>query len=195
MSTADALPYLAEHILLRHLAILEHELAGLGAAHAELVELLRDGETRERLLHDEGGDAARAGGRIGLGIDDERIRLRAVGDPEFRAVQDVAVAALLRAKLHRDDVGAGAGLRHGERAEMLAGDELRQIARLLLGPAPAEDLVHAEVGMRAVGEADRAGGARNLLHRDAMFEIAEPGAAIGLRDGDAVQAERAHLRP
>ena len=147
------------------------------------------------LLDDEGGDAARAGRGIGLGIDDERVRLRAVGDPEFRAVQDVAVAALLGAKLHRHDVGAGARLRHRERAEMLAGDQLRQIARLLLGVAPAKNLVHAEIGVRAVGEADRAGGARNLLHRDAMLEIAEPGAAVVLRDGDAVQAERAHLRP
>ena len=49
--------------------------------------------------------------------------------------------------------------------------------------------------MRAVGKPDGAGGARNLLHRDAMFQIAEPGAAILLRDGDAVQAERTHLRP
>ena len=44
---ADALPDLAEHVLLRHLAILKDQLAGLRAAHAELVELLGDGETRE----------------------------------------------------------------------------------------------------------------------------------------------------
>ena len=37
----DALVHLAEHVLLRDLAILEHQLAGVGAAHAELVELLR----------------------------------------------------------------------------------------------------------------------------------------------------------
>ena len=49
--------------------------------------------------------------------------------------------------------------------------------------------------MRAVGKADRAGGARNLLHRHAMLEIAEPGAAVRFRHGDAVQPERAHLRP
>ena len=49
--------------------------------------------------------------------------------------------------------------------------------------------------MRAVGQADRGGGARNLLHRHAMGEIAEPGAAQFLFDGDAEEAERAELRP
>ena len=192
---ADPLPHLAEHVLLRHFAILEDELAGLRAAHAELVEFLRDRESRERLLDDEGGDPARAGVGIGLGVDDERIRLRPVGDPELRAVQEEAVAALLGAELHGDDVGACARLRHRERTEMLARDELRQIARLLPGIAPAKDLVHAEIGVRAVGEADGTRGARNLLHGDAMLEIAEPRPAILLDDGDAVQAERAHLRP
>ena len=37
----DAVVDLAEHVLGRDLAVLEHQLAGVGAAHAELVELLR----------------------------------------------------------------------------------------------------------------------------------------------------------
>ena len=49
--------------------------------------------------------------------------------------------------------------------------------------------------MRAVGQADRGRGPRHLLHRDAVLEIAEAGAAIFLLDGDAVQAERADLGP
>jgi hypothetical protein len=61
----------AEHVLLRHLAILEHELAGVGAAHAELVELLVGREALHALLDQEGRDAARAGLRIGLGVDHE----------------------------------------------------------------------------------------------------------------------------
>ena len=44
-----AAPDLAEHVLLRHLAILEHQFAGVGAAHAELVELLGGGEPFEGL--------------------------------------------------------------------------------------------------------------------------------------------------
>ena len=38
--------------------------------------------------------------------------------------------------------------------------------------------------MRAVGQADRGRGARDLLHRDAMLEIAEAEAAVFLRRGD-----------
>ena len=49
--------------------------------------------------------------------------------------------------------------------------------------------------MGAVGKADRGRGARHLLLRDDMLEIAEPEPAILLGDGDAVQAERAHFRP
>ena len=49
--------------------------------------------------------------------------------------------------------------------------------------------------MRAVGQADRGGGARDFLHRDAVLEIAEPGAAPFLLDRDAVHAELAQLRP
>src|SRR6185295_12340711 len=53
----------------------------------------------------------------------------------------------------------------------------------------------AEVRMRAVGQADGCGSARDFLHCDAMFDIAESGAAILFFHGDAVQAERAELGP
>ena len=49
--------------------------------------------------------------------------------------------------------------------------------------------------MRAVGQADRGGGARDLLDRDAVLEIAQPRAAIFLLDGNPVQAKRADFRP
>ena len=78
---------------------------------------------------------------------------------------------------------------------MLAGDQLRQIVALLRVAAVAADLVDAEIRMRAVGQADRAGGAADLLHGHAVREIAEAGAAELLLDGDAVQAELAELRP
>src|SRR6185503_18850214 len=49
-------------------AILEHQFAGVGAAHAELVEFLRGGKSLHALFDDEGGHAARAGVEIGLGV-------------------------------------------------------------------------------------------------------------------------------
>src|SRR5262249_38602872 len=45
------------------------------------------------------------------------------------------------------------------------------------------------------GEPNRRRAAADLLHGDDVLEIAEPGPAIVLLDGDAVQAERAKLRP
>ncbi len=49
--------------------------------------------------------------------------------------------------------------------------------------------------MRAVRETDRRRRAAHLLHRDHVREIAHRGAAVLLVDGDAEQAEIAHLAP
>jgi hypothetical protein len=59
----------AQHVVGRHLDVLEHQLAGVAAAHAQLVELLRDAEALHALLDQEGGDAARAQLGLGLGVD------------------------------------------------------------------------------------------------------------------------------
>src|SRR4051812_33674172 len=78
---------------------------------------------------------------------------------------------------------------------MFAGYQFWKIFTLLRLVAVAADLIDAKIGMRAIGQADRRRGARNLLDRDAMLEITEPAAAIFLLDGDAMQTERADLRP
>src|SRR3546814_13787015 len=106
-----------------------------------------------RSLHHEGGDAARPRLGIGLGVDHQGVGLAGVGDPHLAAVEDVAVALLVGAGAHADDVGAGAGLAHGQRAAVLAGDQLRQVAPLLLAAAVAAELVHAAIGLRPVAEA------------------------------------------
>ena len=49
--------------------------------------------------------------------------------------------------------------------------------------------------MRAIGQAHRARGARDLFHDDDVREIAEIGAAPALRNRDAEQAGGAELRP
>src|SRR5947207_431002 len=78
---------------------------------------------------------------------------------------------------------------------MLARNQFWQIFPFLRVAAVAADLVDAKVGMGAVGQADRRRGARYFLDRNAVLEIAEPGAAIFLLDGNPVQAERADLGP
>ena len=152
-------------------------------------------EPLEPVFDQKGGDAARPGIGPGLGIDDQGLRVMAVGDPQLRTVQDVAVALSVGAQPHRDDIRAGLGLAHGERTDMLARDQLRQVFALLRLAAVAPDLVDAEVRMRTVGEADRSRGAAHFLHRDAMRQIAHAGAAVFFLDGDPVQAECPHFRP
>src|SRR5205814_6244368 len=78
---------LREYVFLRHFAVPEHELAGVRAAHAQLVELLRGGKSLEAFFDYEGGDSAWTGVCVGLGVDHEHVRVRAVGDPHLAAVQ------------------------------------------------------------------------------------------------------------
>src|SRR6516164_9535092 len=49
--------------------------------------------------------------------------------------------------------------------------------------------------MSPVGQSNRGRSAADLLHRDAMREIAHTSAAIFFLDSDPVQTERAHFRP
>ena len=78
---------------------------------------------------------------------------------------------------------------------MFAGNELGQIMQLLFGAGVTPKLIDAEIGMRAVGKADGARAAADLLHRHAMLEVAEPGAAELFLDRDAKDAECSELRP
>jgi hypothetical protein len=92
----------AEHVRLGDLAVLEYELAGVGAAHAQLVELLRGAKpfmpfsTRKAVIAFEPWSF---GGRAH--VDDRHVRVGAVGDPHLGAVGDPAVALLLGAAGHR----------------------------------------------------------------------------------------------
>src|SRR6266567_3687399 len=78
---------------------------------------------------------------------------------------------------------------------MLAGDELSEVAALLLVRAVAADLIDAEVRVGAIREPDRGGGARDFLHGNAVLEITEPCPTPFLLDRDAVHAELAQLGP
>ena len=78
---------------------------------------------------------------------------------------------------------------------MLAADEAGKILSFLIRVRPALDLVDAEVGVRAVGQADGGGRPRHLFDGDRVLEIAKAEPAIVFRHRDAVQAQLAHLGP
>ena len=83
------------------------------------------------LLDDERRDPLRPRRRIALAIDHQRVGVRPVGDPVLRAVQHIPVVPLLRPQPHRHHVRPRPRLRHGERPDMLARDQPRQVLRLL----------------------------------------------------------------
>ena len=64
----------------------------------------------------------------------------------------IAVVAGSEPEAH--DIGPGARFTHRKRAKVLARDELGQIGLSLRFRAPAIDLVHAQIRVRAVAEAD-----------------------------------------
>ena len=142
----------AQDVFFRDLDVIEEQLAGIGAAHAELVELVAAAEAFPVALDDEGGDAVGAFFQVGLGVDHVGVGVRAVGDPGLAAVEHVLVATFIGAKFHRYHVGTGVRLAHGQRANVLAADQLGQVLELLLVIAVAVDLVDAEVGVRTVGQ-------------------------------------------
>ena len=186
---------LAEHVLGGHFHVLEHQLARVAAAHAQLVELLRNREALHALLDQEGRHAARAQFGFGLGVHHQGIGVRAIGDPHLAAVEQKVAALVLGAQLHADHVRARTGLAHGQRADVLAADQLGQVLGLLRLIAVAVDLVDAQVGVRAVGQAHRGAGARDFLHRHHVRQVAHVGATVFLAHGDAEHAQLTELAP
>ena len=75
-------------------AVLKDELASSRAADAQLVQLGSGGEAIHALLDEEGGDAVLGlgVGRVRLGVDDQDVGVRTVGDPELTSVQDEVIA-------------------------------------------------------------------------------------------------------
>ena len=118
----------AQHVVLRNLAVGEHQFAGVRPAHAELVEFLCGGKSGKTLLDQKGGDALRPRLRIGLRVDHQNIGVRPIGDPHLRTVQHVAVAALLRPGTHADDIGTGTRLAHRQCPDVFAADQPWQVA-------------------------------------------------------------------
>src|SRR5690606_17085019 len=191
----DALSDGAEHVLLGHFAIIEHQLRGRGAAHAHLADLLRRLEARHVLLDQERGDTLRSTCRVGLAVDHQHFGLVPIGDPELAPVEHVAALYRVRLELHGDDVRTRRRLAHRQRADVVAAYQPGQILRLLRVRAPAGDLIDAQVRMRAVAEPDGGAGTAHFLDRDHMLEVAEAQSAVGFGHGNAVQAQLAHLRP
>ena len=186
---------MAEDVGGRHFDIAEHQLAGMRAPHAELVQFLRNAETGHALFDQKSSHTARAKLGFGLGIDHQRVGVRPIGDPHLAAIEQVITAFVFGLQLHADDIRTGPRLAHRQRTDMLAADQLGQVFLLLRLAAVALELVDAEVRVRAIGQADRSRSATDFFHRDHVRQIAHIGPAIFLGDGNAEHPELAHLAP
>ena len=78
---------------------------------------------------------------------------------------------------------------------MVAADQFGQVF-LALGIVAVEvDLVDAQVGVGAVGQANGGGGTGDLFHHQGVGQITHIGAAVFFADGDAQYAQITELLP
>ncbi len=145
------------------------------------------------LDHDQ-RDALGALFRVGLGHHADETRVLAVGDEGLLAVDDVLVAVEFRGRSHGLQIGAGAGLGHGDRGDELAGGELRQPLFLLLFRAVMQEIRCHDAAVHGVAPA---GDARADLFLDQHLLVRERAAraAVSLGDHRAEKTRRARLVP
>ena len=191
----NAFALFAQDVLKRHFDPVKDQLGGVAAAHSQFVEMRRGGETHHILFDQEGGDATAAGIWVGLGIDHQRVGVGAVGDPVFVAAEPKVIVPLFGAQFHADHIAARARFGHRQCAHVFAADQTGQVFCLLLGRAVQFDLVDAQVRMRAIGQRHRGRRPRDFLDRNGVRQIGHARAAEFFLDGDAQQAQLAHLRP
>ena len=195
---ADAFVLCADPIRGRHATLIEHQFAGRAAAPAHLVELLCDTESCEAILDDEGRDAVLLLVWRGLGIDQQHIGDRAIGNEEFAAVQHIVVTVATRGGRHTAQrIGARAGLGHAQRADRAAVGEAWQIGVLLILIGVAHQIVCAQIvtGEQRGGECVIPIGHR--LADETLRQYIESGTAVFAGNGCAEQAllsQRAELR-
>ena len=105
-------------------------------------------------VDDEGGDAARAGCRVGLGKGDIEIGDVAIADPGLAAVDGPAAFHLGRAGGHGAGVGAGIGFAQGKGGYFFAAGDLRQVSGLLRRRAGQRDGAAAQAlhGKRKISQ-------------------------------------------
>src|SRR5882724_2225339 len=128
----EAPAHLADDVRLGNLEAVDEDLVGVDGRPAELLDLA-DGdpgavELREEERH--ARERLRRVARRGARQQENVRRVLSVGVPHLAAVDDVAVAVALRARLDPRGVGPGVGLGHAERHDDVAGGHARQVAPL-----------------------------------------------------------------
>jgi hypothetical protein len=110
----------AEQARRRDLAVLESDLRGVGRPLPELLLDARDDEPGRLRVDDERRNPLAARRLVRAREHDRYVGIRAARDELLDAVQDIRVAAPLRARRDRRGVGPGVRLGQAEAAEALA---------------------------------------------------------------------------
>jgi hypothetical protein len=184
--------------IIRDADAFEDELGGVDALVAHLVDLAGDGEAGDGrvravaglLLDQEGGHVPVRGVVPVVGVAQHRDQVggAAVRQPHLLAVDDEILAIGHRARADGGDVGAEAGLGHGEGAAHVAGRHPGQeVGLLLLRAVPGDHVGHDEVGVDDAGHRHPA--PRDLLHGQRVDQQRGAEAAVFGGDGQAEQAE------
>ncbi len=103
----ESFAHFSEHLRIREPAIGEQHLAGGAGAHAQLVFLLADSESRKALFEDEGRDAVMRRGAIRYCHGDAYVGILRVGGECLAAVQHPARAIFYGFGARSARVGAG----------------------------------------------------------------------------------------
>jgi hypothetical protein len=163
-------------------------------AHAQLVFFFARAKTRVALLHDKRGNSFCSFWLVGHGHGHANVRVVAVGDEGFRAVENPA--AVLAHRGSSRAAGVRARLRLGQRpaAEFFALRQRRDIFLALLRSAKFIDVIGAQRIVRRNDQPDRAVDARELLDDRRVLDVAKAGAAAVLRKNHAHQAHFREFR-
>ncbi len=170
---------IAQEVGLGHLDVVEEQLGGVLALHAQLLQVASVLEAFHAPLHQEQAHGVLVR-RIGLGGDYHHVGQQAVGDEHLGAVQLVVVALVHGGGAHAGQVGAGGRLGHRHGEDDLAADDARQQPGLLLLVAVLGDVRATQGGVQRDHETGLVDGGQFLTHDLFVAEILEPRPAVYL---------------
>jgi hypothetical protein len=169
--------------------VVQHQLRGGLAAHAELAVDLGGLEAVRVGRHEERGDALRTW-PAGPGEDQRHVCPRPVGDEHLAAGEQPVVTVALGLGGERPGVRSGLGFGEPEAAELRARAQARQPLLLLLVRAVLEDRLADQAERHRDDPAHGRVTARDLLQDQAVRQVVAAGPAVLLVDA---QPEEPHL--
>jgi hypothetical protein len=188
---------LAQQVRGGHPYVRERQLGRVLGMQTDLVQLAAPLEAGHAALKHQKADAVAADGRIGGDDGDDEVGEDAVADEGLGSVDDVLVALAPSSGADAGDVRPAAGLGHGERADLLAGQRGPHEAVDEIGRAVGTDVRQGDPTGEECGH-QATGGARleeRLLHRDRVEQVTTlPADLLGERDAEQSLLRRGEVQ-